>query len=503
MKQHKLIYASSYDRGLEHLLFLWSDIKKAVPNAELHIAYGWQTFDALVGNNPERRQWKWTMEKLMSQEGITHHGRLSKKDLDELTKNCGIWAYPTDFEEINCITALNCQKFGCVPVVTNFAALKETVWSGTRIKESIETDDGRAKYLESLIEMMTDTKLWKRESKKAKLGAHNYLWEKIADQWIDIFNTPLTTPLVSVITPTIRTGWWNIIANNLSNQTYKNFEWIIVDDYKEDRSKIAEKYANQYNLNIKYVRGDKAVGKYDKPCGLVRANNIGWKNSKGELCVWLQDFIVMPNDGLEKLVDMYRHNPDTIVAPVDEYYNAVEPDKENDEDWWNGETKIMTNKSWTNPRVENKGIRESHNPYDYEANYGAIPKHILEELNGFWEFMDDGLGYDNTEIAMRAIEAGYRLVIDDTNIARCINIWPVVGGTGENVLNRERMSNPPRYVWLLGQTKKQKLPLVRDESMDQKIRLQYEIPKELPDDKVSEWVKSNTKSIISKWKDNG
>jgi len=40
---------------------------------------------------------------------------------------------------------------------------------------------------------------------------------------------------VSIVTPTNRRGWWNIMANNLSKQTYKNFEWIIVDDYPDAR----------------------------------------------------------------------------------------------------------------------------------------------------------------------------------------------------------------------------------------------------------------------------
>ena len=65
------------------------------------------------------------------------------------------------------------------------------------------------------------------------------------------------------------------MAKNLSKQTYKNFEWVIVDDYKEDRSETAKKYAEKYGITIKYVRGDKALGKYDRRHGLARANNMG------------------------------------------------------------------------------------------------------------------------------------------------------------------------------------------------------------------------------------
>ena len=76
MRQHKLWYQSSYDRGLEHLLFVWSDIRRAIPDATLDIAYGWDIFDSIFRDNPERQEWKKNMIMLMDQPGIKEHGRL-------------------------------------------------------------------------------------------------------------------------------------------------------------------------------------------------------------------------------------------------------------------------------------------------------------------------------------------------------------------------------------------------------------------------------------------
>ncbi|GIW70214.1 MAG: hypothetical protein KatS3mg101_0961 [Patescibacteria group bacterium] len=108
--------------------------------------------------------------------------------------------------------------------------------------------------------------------------------------------------------------------------------------------------------------------------------------------MFLQDFVLIPENGIENLVDLYRHNKDALIAPVDVYYFAAKADKTNKEDWWNGKTDILLEEDWRNARVRFGGIRESDNPFDWEANYGAIPKHILDELNGFWEFIDDGAG---------------------------------------------------------------------------------------------------------------
>lgn len=498
-KQHRLWWQSSYDRGLDILLYMWPDILKRYPDAELWIAYGWNLFDVAARSNPERRHWKEGVEIMMQQKGITHFGRLGQDKLKGLRKQCGILAYPTYFTEIFMIGAMESQRDGLVPVTTSLAALEETVGSGVKIDGDIKEPKTQKAFLEALLEMMGDEEKWKKESIKAKKFASNYDWSKIARDWTKVLDEPVTNPKVSIITPTIRTGWWNIMAQNISIQTYKNIEWIIVDDYKEDRSETAKKYAEKYNLPIRYLRGSTGSN-YPRKCGLVRANNIGWKNAEGELLVWLQDFILMPKDGIERLVDVYRHHPNDLIAPVDKYYHALPADRENKEDWWNGQTQIITSEGWTNPRVRFEGMRESENPYEYEANYGAIPKKILDKLNGWWEFMDDGLGYDNYEIAYRALLTGSKIIVDDTNICKCINIWPEVKGTAENVLNRERMANPPRAGWLVRETEAGNLPIIREQKIDDKIHLDFDLP-DIKDEDFGKWVKKNSKSIVKQWGD--
>ena len=499
MKQHKLFWGSSYDRGLDILLYFWTDIKKTYPDAELHICYGWKLFDQMAKTNPERRNWKSSVVALMDQPGVIHHGRVGKEKLAEIRQSCGIWAYPTYFTEINCITALDCMKDGVVPVTMDLAALKETVGAGILVDGDIKEPKVQKEYLEKLLNVMGHKKRWRRLSIDGKKYAKQYKWANIAKEWVKGFEEQISTPLVSVITPTIRSGWWNIMAHNLSIQTYKNFEWIIVDDYPEERPEVAKKYAKLYNLKVRYLRGDKCSG-YSRRCGLVRANNIGWQNAKGELLVWLQDFILMPKDGIESLVNLHRHHPNDLIAPVDVYYHAKEANRKNEEDWWDGETQIITEKGWTNTRVKNEGISYSENPFDYESNYGAIPMKILKKLNGWWEFFDDGLGFDNTEIAVRALMSGSKIVLDDTNIAKCINIWPEVKGTAENILDRDRILNPPRFEWFMRQMEKGKIPVVRNKKIDDSIHLPFKVPK-MDDKIVGKWIDDNALEIMKQWKD--
>ena len=136
-QHHKLFWGSSYDRGLDILLLMWPDIKKAYPDAELHIAYGWDLFDKAAVNNKERQEWKNDVVALMKQDGVTEYGRVGKDKLEEIRSSCGVWAYPTYFTEIFCITALEAQNDGLVPVTMTLGALKETAQKGVLIEGGI------------------------------------------------------------------------------------------------------------------------------------------------------------------------------------------------------------------------------------------------------------------------------------------------------------------------------------------------------------------------------
>jgi len=58
-QQNRIIYASSYDRGLESVLRNWKEVKTAVPNAELHIFYGWNTYDRYMKDGYIKDNGKW------------------------------------------------------------------------------------------------------------------------------------------------------------------------------------------------------------------------------------------------------------------------------------------------------------------------------------------------------------------------------------------------------------------------------------------------------------
>jgi len=498
LRQHKLFYQSSYDRGLEHLLKMWPSIKLAIPDATLDICYGWDLFDKMNHNNPERVEWKRQMVELMQQIDVTEHGRIGKKEMAKLRSTCGILAYPAHFTEISCISVMEAMRDGLVPVTTDLAALKETNDCGVMVSGDIYDPTVKQSYLEALLNTMGDETLFKEKQQKCLQKAKKLTWEKVADKWINLFDYKEPQPLISIITPTVRQGWWNLMAHNLASQTYKNFEWIIVDDYKENRSQVALEYAQKYGLNIRYVRGKKRAVK--RSYGLVNANNTGLQEAKGELLVILQDFIVIPERGIELLADVYRRNPNALIAPTDHMYASRIKPRVDSEDWFGGETDVKGKLLWKNVRNTGQGMRTSDNPYEFEQNYCGIPAHIAKELNGWWEYYDSGLGFDNTDFCRRALAKGYKLIVDDTNVCYGIDHWKPTEDRDKHLyIARHRRLSDPIYYWSQVMTKANKLPLVRDQKIDDQIDLQYTLPDEVKDKDVVKYLRDNLQEIIEPW----
>lgn len=190
MKNFKrCIYSSSYDRGLQHLLEMWPDIKKEVLEAELHCFYGWQLFDQFYSGNPASMSWKNKMLEMMKYEGVTEHGRIPQKDLVEEYQKSGIWSYPTHFGEINCISAIKAQAYGCEPVVINYAALKETVQFGRKVEGDIYDKETKEEYKKQLIDALKNPMSEEKRKEMMDWALGKYKWEIIAKQWNEEFRT--------------------------------------------------------------------------------------------------------------------------------------------------------------------------------------------------------------------------------------------------------------------------------------------------------------------------
>lgn len=180
--KNNMVWTSSYDRGLEYLLEMWSDIRKEVAEATLDVYYGFQLYDSTPwGKRPAGQVWKAKMQELIKQEGVTDHGRVGTEEVAKAYLKADVFPYPTAFPEISCISVMKAQAAGAIPVTTDYAALKETVKGGIIVKGRGDDPKVREKFKTELIALLKDDK--RKEELRSKLNADEFSWDIVANKW--------------------------------------------------------------------------------------------------------------------------------------------------------------------------------------------------------------------------------------------------------------------------------------------------------------------------------
>jgi len=121
-------------------------------------------------------------------------------------------------------------------------------------------------------------------------------------------------PLVSVIIPTYnREKLLPEAIDSVINQTYKNWELIIVDDCSTDNTRqVIDRHKKRLYKKIRYYFTKKNSGN----CGAT-TRNIGIKNSKGEYILILDDDDKICKDLLKKQIKFIERYNDIFFVAVD------------------------------------------------------------------------------------------------------------------------------------------------------------------------------------------
>lgn len=181
----KIIYASSYDRGLELMLrYGWQRITNRHPDAELHIYYGWDGYDKMPDPKGLRARWKEQICTLMKQPGVFDHGRVGHAELLAQKKSASLHYYASTFEEIDCISVRESAAVGCLPVTTQYAALAEKEYSYlvSGDPKSVETQ----KLIADQVSNLLGKDLLSERARASELAVKES-WSEIARRWIEIF----------------------------------------------------------------------------------------------------------------------------------------------------------------------------------------------------------------------------------------------------------------------------------------------------------------------------
>jgi glycosyltransferase involved in cell wall biosynthesis len=183
----RMMYASSPDRGLLVLLYIFSRVREIIPDAELHVFYGFQNLDKMLARDPslscadDVRE----IQRLMQQPGVHHHGRIPQPQLAEEWLKSGIWCYPTMWPETSCITSMDAQALGAIPVVNPIWALKDNVQAGVAIDGDPYRDLlVRGWYVDQVARLMQEPETQADIRREMMPWARErFSWERVADEW--------------------------------------------------------------------------------------------------------------------------------------------------------------------------------------------------------------------------------------------------------------------------------------------------------------------------------
>lgn len=157
---------------------------------------------------------------------------------------------------------------------------------------------------------------------------------------------------ISVVTCSIRPKALEPTRNALLKQTFTSFEWLTDINW-----------TGEVDLNQSLNR-------------LIR-------RAKGELIVFVQDYVELPPDALQRFWEAYQSKPAFYTVPVSKY------DDENET--WDWRAKRTGAIDWR----------------DWEIDCGAAPQAALVDVGGFDEELDRYWGYDNPNVGLRAHMKGY------------------------------------------------------------------------------------------------
>jgi glycosyltransferase involved in cell wall biosynthesis len=234
---------------------------------------------------------------------------------------------------------------------------------------------------------------------------------------------------ISIIVTTVRLGGLDVLVDGLDNQTFKDWELVLVDDYYPQRKEVLiSKWLDRgLSLNqLKYIPPRKILNYYDA----CNACNTALEHVTGELVVQFTDYLWPSPTCLEKHWDIYTRFPGhSMMGYIDRYPFPQAKDLEGkEEDLYYSTFKNEWSINIAIPYFNNvmplyqerkghyvgeeleEGLYELTGSLFYFGLNESIPLAILDELNGWDERYDGARGSADVDIGIRANMLGHKFI---------------------------------------------------------------------------------------------
>ncbi|MFJ9407286.1 glycosyltransferase [Streptomyces sp. NPDC101393] len=183
-RRFQCVHMAAPYRGLGQLLRLWPRIRERVPQARLVVLGGYE----LWGYSPEYAG------DLASSEvpglaglpaGVSRLGPVPRHRYAQIIRESEVMLYPTAYEEMCCISALECVALGTVPVLSAVAALRERVTPGSTgvLVEGDITDPAvEERFVDETARLLLDEERLRRMSAEAVEAAKADAVDRVVDR---------------------------------------------------------------------------------------------------------------------------------------------------------------------------------------------------------------------------------------------------------------------------------------------------------------------------------
>lgn len=188
--RHHLVWASSPDRGLHHLVDIFPLVKEAVPDARLTVCYdfdrAFNSYHAMLPGSAFVR-WLEKAAELKKMDGVEVVQHISQPKLAGLLLSAGILAYPCDpirETETYCVTVNEAMAAGMPVILSDADCLPENYGGHSAVlNRPIDT----RLWADTITQMMLDEKVYNHQSQKSiELASHTDV-STIAKDWESLF----------------------------------------------------------------------------------------------------------------------------------------------------------------------------------------------------------------------------------------------------------------------------------------------------------------------------
>lgn len=229
------------------------------------------------------------------------------------------------------------------------------------------------------------------------------------------------SPEMSVITYTIREGGLSWMAKYLAGQTFKNFEWIVIDGFYNARHDELTKQCKDLGVHLIHLPEPKLPYKLTD-YNIASNGNEALKHVTTPWIVIIDDWHIFPDNLLETHIPFLKkgfssiptwHHIKRIVPTGDEYSSYPVFEKSVLTPLIYDRDSRFTAFVENYPRYMQLGHQcmiEASESWWWPNSTSVPTKFIIDECGGYDERLNGGTGGTDIELAIRMKRAGLRFI---------------------------------------------------------------------------------------------